>query len=124
MWYETELFKTLMAVVVGGLLTGCVSFLLAWWAKQLDIRARADSLRVAFRGEVNALRRQLKADVFKLYTSAVASAAIADCTATYPRVIFEKQAAQIGDLRDPVLAQQLANLYAVLHRVELTGVSL
>jgi len=37
---------------------------------------------------------------------------------------FGKQAAQIGDLRDPVLAQQLANLYAVLHRVELIGVSL
>src|SRR5262245_61484951 len=123
MWYETELFKTLMAGVVRGFFTGCVSFLLARWAKQLDIRARGDSLRVACRVEVNARGRQWNADVFKLYTSAGASAAIADCTATYPRVIFEKRAAQIGDLRDPVLAQQLANLCAVLRRVELTGVS-
>jgi hypothetical protein len=36
----------------------------------------------------------------------------------YARVIFERNAGQIGDLRDPVLVGQLASFYTLLDRLE------
>jgi len=57
-WYEAEPFKTLLAVVIGGFLTLAAN----WWLKHLELRARADSLKVAFRGEVSALRGALRVE--------------------------------------------------------------
>src|SRR5262245_59404315 len=119
-WYQAEPFKTLISVVVGGLLAGAVSLATNWWLKRLEIRAKSDSLTVAFRGEVSALRAALRADVEMAEVALVTVPHLRRDT-TYTRTIYEKNAGQIGDIRNSVLVAQLASFYTLLGRVESAG---
>jgi hypothetical protein len=56
-WYE-DVFKTLVGVIVGGVIALAAS----WWLKYLDYKARAENLKVAFFGEVEALRATLRVE--------------------------------------------------------------
>jgi hypothetical protein len=119
-WYQAEPFKTLISVVVGGLLAGAVSLATNWWLKRLEIRAKSDALKVAFRGEISALRAALRADV-KMAETAILTNAILRTDIVYARVIFDRNAGQIGDIRDTVLVAQLAAFYTLLARIESAG---
>jgi len=115
-WYEAEPFKTILAVVIGGFLTLAAN----WWLKHLELQARADSLKVAFRGEVGALRSSLRVEAKHARTTYEADGLLTGGV-TYSRTVFEQNASHIGDLGDPTLVPQLASLYALLARLEVSG---
>src|SRR5262249_20987431 len=115
-WYEVEPFKTLLAVVVGGFLTLAAN----WWLKRLELRARANSLKVAFRGEIGALRGSLRVETKHAMTTYEAVGLLAGGI-TYSRTVFEQNAGHIGDLGDPTLVRQLTSFYALLARIENSG---
>ena len=102
-WYEAEPFKTILAVVIGGFLTLAAN----WWLKHLELQARADSLKVAFRGEVGALRSSLRVEAKHARTTYEADGLLTGGV-TYSRTVFEQNASHIGDLGDPTLVRQLA----------------
>src|SRR5437773_803836 len=122
-WYQAEPFKTLIGVVVGGLLTGLFSLLANWWLKRLDIKAKADALKVAFQAEVSAIRGALRADLEEAHNTLAHLSGYGDVRTDvkYARIIFERNAGQIGDLRDPVLVRQLSGFYTMLDRLESFG---
>ena len=112
-WYEAEPFKTLLAVVIGGFLTLAAN----WWLEHLELRARANSLKVAFRGEIGALRGSLRVEAKHARMTYEADGLLAGGV-TYSRTVFEQNASHIGDLGDPMLVRQLTSFYALLARIE------
>lgn len=120
-WYESEPFKTLVAVVIGALLGLSAS----WWLKRFDIRARADALKIAFHGEIGALRSALSADAKTIEATIDASMKATGpplyTDIQYSRNIFESSAAHLGDIRNPILIRQLAGFYTLLRRLEDLG---
>src|SRR5439155_14048350 len=86
-WYEAEPFKTLLAVVIGGFLTLAAN----WWLKHLELRARANSLKVAFRGKIGALRGSLRVEAKHARMTYEADGLLAGGV-TYSRTVFEQNA--------------------------------
>lgn len=106
-WYETEPFRTLVAVIIGGILTLTSTLIAHWW--------------LAFQGEISALRRALRADTDLAWAGYQSGGTLTDYRTDYPTTIYEKNAGQIGDLRDPTLVRQLVSFYGLLHRLETYG---
>jgi hypothetical protein len=121
-WYQQEPFKTLLPVVVGALI-GLLGSIGAVWLKPfLDRREMTRTLKVAFYGEVSALRSALRSDAVgfqELHSIFLALQTLPNYEVPpYPRAIFDVYRDRLGLLRDHALVQQNAFLYSMLGRIE------
>jgi type II secretory pathway pseudopilin PulG len=116
-WYETQVVLLLVGFVRGIV----ASFAGHWWQQSLEKSSRAESLKVAFRGEINAIRSALAADARAAFAAWQTKTAIKDHKLTYPRKIYDSHTGSIGDLRESVLVGHISQLYSTLDRAQDVG---
>jgi hypothetical protein len=122
-WYESASLMTLLAAIVGAMIAAGAALLTAWFGKWLERRSLAQDLKVAFRGEINAIRIALRADTragYAAYTYPTIGG-VELHQPSYPRTIYQNHANVIGGLRDRELVTHIANLYSHLQRAEEMG---
>lgn len=108
-WWSKILF-----VVLGSILAIGTSFVTMWAQQHFDKQRRAETLKVAFRGEINALRSALGVDARAAMEAWEQRKPIKDYKLAYPRRIYEAHAASVGDLRESVLVGHISQLYSTL----------
>jgi hypothetical protein len=115
--YQPKLFIAIVSFLLG--VVG--SFAGQWWQKRLEMTAVAYSLKVAFRGEIGAIRSGLGADTRVAMQAWEEGKTLADYGVVYPRTIYEAHAKGLGDLRDSTLTWRIAELYSTLDRAREAG---
>ena len=116
-WYESKLFIAVVSFLLG--VVG--SFAAHWWQKHLEMTAVAKSLKVAFRGEISAIRSGLGADARVAMQAWEEGKTLSDYGVVYPRTIYEAHAKGLGDLRESTLTSHIAELYSTLERAREAG---
>jgi hypothetical protein len=116
-WYENPLLIAFVAFVLG-IVASSVG---AWWQQHLTAGSRAESLKVAFRGEVNAIRDGLSVDARAAFSAWQKKTPIKDHQVGYPTKIFDSHAGSIGDLRESILVGHLSLLYSTIDRAREVG---
>lgn len=110
-----------LILVLGWVLGLGTSFFGYWVQQHFEKQRRAETLKVAFRGEINALRSALGADARAAVGAWEQKKPIKDYKLTYPRRIYEAHAASIGDLRESILVGHISQLYSTLERAQDVG---
>lgn len=118
--------------VVVGIVVAAISTTLSFVATQYGLKKerdknrkeQAESLKVAFWGEINSIRLLLgkpARDVFRAWQEGrTLQRYILDC----PKAIFKANAGQLGDLRDSQLVRHLVNFYSYVEVWEAKGKSI
>lgn len=114
-WWQKFLW-----LILGSALTLVGTFFSHWAQQHFEKRNRAETLKVAFRGEINAIRTSLSADARAAIKAWEQKKPIKDYRLTYPHRIYETHGA-IGDLRESVLAGHISNFYSTLERAQDIG---
>ena len=112
------LFNWPIAVAI---VTALLTLGLIDWQLSSDRQNRAESMLVAFRSEISALRGSLWLPTQIACDAWDKDEALKDYRLTYPRKVFDVNAGQLGELRDSTLAAQLAQLYSTLERTDEVG---
>lgn len=115
-WWQKFLW-----LILGSALTLVGTFFSLWAQQHFEKNRRAETLKVAFRGEINAIRTALSADARASVNAWEQKKQIKDYKLTYPRRIYEAHAATIGDLRESVLVGHISHLYSTLERAQDVG---
>lgn len=115
-WWSKILF-----ILLGSILAISTSFVTIWGQQYFDKQRRAETLKVAFRGEINALRSALGVDARAAMEVWEQRKPIKDYKLAYPRRIYEAHAVSIGDLRESVLVGHISQLYSTLERAQDVG---
>src|SRR3989304_1992472 len=115
-WWQKFLW-----LILGSALTLVGTFFSLWAQQHFEKNRRAETLKVAFRGEINAIRTALSADARAATNAWEQKKPIKDYKLTYPRRIYEAHVATIGDLRETVLVGHISNLYSTLERAQDVG---
>jgi len=116
-WYQLPLFIALLSLIMG-FLGGQFS---GWLERRWEREAKAESLKVAFRGEINAIRNMLRVPATSAAKAWENGRVLKEYKVDYPRVIFEANAGHLGDLREHVLVGQISMLYSSLERTQEIG---
>ena len=112
-WYNGSLFVALV--------TAMVSLGAIFIVRCSDQNAQAQSLKVAFQAEINAIRGTLKSPVKTAYKAWQEEKVLKEYSLPYPRTIFDANAGQLGDLQDRDLVTHIVRLYSLMQRTEETG---
>jgi len=115
-WWSKALF-----IVLGSVLAISTGLATTLAQQHFDKQRRAETLKVAFRGEINALRSALGVDARAAVGAWERRTPIKDYKLAYPRRIYEAHAASIGDLRESVLVGHISQLYSTLERAQDVG---
>jgi hypothetical protein len=110
-----------LVLAIGWVLGLGTSYFRHWVQQHFEKRRRSETLKVAFRGEINALRSALAADSRAAVAAWEHRNTIKDYKLAYPRRIYEAHAAAIGDLRQSVLVGHISQLYSTLERAQDIG---
>ena len=116
-WYEHPLFIAFLGFVLG--ITS--SSVTTWWQKSLEKSATAESIMVAFRGEVNAMRPLLRRHARSTVDIWQAKRTLRDYRIIYPKAIYDAHVARLGDVRDSTLAFQISSVYSMLEEANEIG---
>jgi hypothetical protein len=104
-------------LALAGVLVGWfISFLTTGFWRWRDARIRAKTIRLAFRGEISALRMALHVDAVSAKRDPPNDVRLV--SKTYPRTVYEAHAGRIGDLWDDELVWQIVQFYSLLPRLE------
>lgn len=114
-------WSKVLLILLGSILAIGTSFFTMWAQQHFDKQRRAETLKVAFRGEINALRSALGVDARAAMGAWEQRQPIKDYKLAYPRRIYEAHAARIGDLRESVLVGHISQLYSTLERAQDVG---
>ena len=114
-------WSKVLLILLGSILAIGTSFVTMWAQQHFDKQRRAETLKVAFRGEINALRSALGVDARAAVETWEQRKPIKDYKLAYPHRIYEAHAASIGDLRESVLVGHISQLYSTLDRVQDVG---
>ncbi len=112
-WYNSNL--------VVALLTATLSLGSIYLVRCSDQKAQAQALKVAFQGEVSAIRGSLSGPIKTAYKAWQKGKVLKEYRLSYPRMIFDANAGRLGDLRDRDLVARLVRLYSLIQRTEETG---
>lgn len=91
-------YSDLLVLVLGWMLGLGTSYFGHWIQQRFEKRRRSETLKIAFRGEINALRSALSADARAAVAAWENKKPIKDYKLAYPRRIYEAHVATIGDL--------------------------
>jgi hypothetical protein len=87
----------------------------------MDNRQVSESLKVAFRGEIGAIRSILAVDARTAMKAWEQGGMLKEYKITYPRTIYDAHARNLGDLRESVLVGHISSLYSTLERAQEAG---
>lgn len=111
----------MLVLVLGWVLGLGTSYFGHWVQQHFEKRRRSETLKVAFRGEINALRSALAADARAAVGAWEHKKTIKDYKLAYPRRIYDAHASMIGDLRESVLVGHISQLCSMLERAQDIG---
>ena len=114
-------YSDLLVLALGWVLGLGTSYFGHWIQQRFEKRRRSETLKVACRGEINALRSALSADARAAVAAWENKKPIKDYKLAYPRRIYEAHVATIGDLRESVLVGNISQLYSTLERAQDIG---
>jgi hypothetical protein len=120
-WYESAVALAVVSAVLGFALGLGSSLIVGWWNKKLEKSANTESIIVAFRGEISAIRGGLRPHAQMAVASLDKGTTLRDYGIVYPRAIFDSHVGRIGELRDPTLTFQIAAVYSMLETANAIG---
>ena len=112
-WYNNPLFVALVTIFLTLLTTQGSNYL----NRCIQRRRKSIDLKVAFHGEIEALRELLSSHTKTAHAALQSGKILRDYTFYYPNKIFEANASLLGEIGDAVLVSQIAQLYSALANV-------
>jgi hypothetical protein len=116
-WYNEPIFTVVLTIV----LTLLTTQLTAYLQRRKDKAERALTLKIAFHGEISAIRnhlQQLARDAYGLWRNHIP---LMNYALYYPHSVFDSTAGQLGDLQDSKLVEQISLLYSSLSQGQEMG---
>lgn len=110
-----------LILVLGWVLGLGTSYFGQWVQQHFETQRRAETLKVAFRGEINAIRSGVGVDARAAVAAWEQGKPMKDYKLVYPRRIYDAHAPAIGDLRESILVGHISQLYSTLERAQDVG---
>jgi len=113
-WYESPLAAAFVGVLLGFLVSQLGTELL----RRRERRIREESLMVAFRGEIKAIRASLRGLMRRWKSDLSLDLPPVKYKVVIPRTVFSANVHALGELRSAILVEQIVELYKGYDRID------
>lgn len=113
-WFHRPTILTILLTLLVTLASGAMQ-------RSCEKSDRDYALKLAFSGEVSALRGAIEYATINAFNKWQNKERLEPHRVEYPKVVFEVNAANLGNIQDRELIKQLSNLYSFMARINETN---